>query len=134
MRRRLSGPEGHQRHRRHLRHHGIDSIDSIDGIDGIDGTNGIDGIDGTNGIDGIDGIDGTDAQFSTYLVKNQFQIPAGDGNVDGTAACHAGDQVLSGGYSSNDHTNHWSKVYQNRMTWVNTRQREHPGRLVLTGA
>ena len=65
------------------------------------------------------GADGKDAHLDTYLRSEKVQIPAGNKAV-GDATCAAGDVVTGGGYSSNDHTNGWAKIYQNRMTWVNT--------------
>jgi hypothetical protein len=73
----------------------------------------------------VDDANGQDAQVSTYLRKTQIQIPAGS-NVEGDAVCDAGDRVTGGGYSSSDQTDHWSKIVQNRMTWIHTGDENTP--------
>lgn len=80
---------------------------------------------GPRGPQGAKGEQGEDASVKTYLRKVQVQIPAGQ-KAEGTAACDAGDLVTGGGYSSNDQTNGWAKIYQNRMTWVNTGNENTP--------
>lgn len=85
-------------------------------------TNGVDGAKGTQGPEGPrgpQGEPGQDADISSYVRHVQVQIPAGE-KAEGTATCDEGDLAVGGGYSSNDQTNGWAKIYQNRMTWVNT--------------
>ena len=62
-----------------------------------------------------------DATIHSYVNNVQVQIPAGQ-KAEGSAMCHEGDLAVGGGYSSNDNTNGWAKVYQNRMTWSQAAQ------------
>ena len=50
-----------------------------------------------------------DAALHTYVVQPEFDVPAGD-TADGNVWATAGDRLLTGGYSSNDHHNHWAKI------------------------
>ena len=91
------------------------------GDTGAEGPQGPQGNTGAEGPQGEPGNDGKDAVLDTYVVQAEFDVPAGD-KADGNVWCNVGDRLLSGGYSSNDHNNHWSKIYQNRMTWSQAAQ------------
>jgi len=90
-------------------------------LQGPQGPQGDTGAEGPQGEPGNDGNDGKDAVLDTYVVQSEFNVPAGD-KADGNVWCNVGDRLLSGGYSSNDHNNHWSKIYQNRVTWSQAAQ------------
>ena len=67
--------------------------------DGIDGAN---GKDGAAGIDGQNGLDGKDAALKVYI---QRKSGAASQYSATTVSCKAGDTLIGGGASVNDHTN-----------------------------